>query len=57
MQLMRRRTARQTLIRLIIALTAIILLIIAGTILRMRETDAGFFEAMGGFLQGTFAGR
>ena len=54
---MRRRTARQTLIRLIIALTAIILLIIAGTILRMRETDARFFEAMGGFLQGTFAGQ
>ena len=54
---MRRRTARQTLIRLIIALTAIILLIIAGTILRMREADAGFFEAMSGFLQGTFSGR
>ena len=54
---MRKRTAKQTAIRLMIAATAIIALIIAGTILRMHADKTGFLEAMGAFLKGTFAGK
>ncbi len=54
---MKKRTARQTAIRILIAAAALIVLIIAGTILRMETDDIGFFDAMGAFLKNTFTGK
>lgn len=53
---MKKRATRQIVIRILIATAVLIVLIIAGTILRMKTDNIAFFDAMGIFLRNTFTG-
>ena len=51
---MRKRSGKKTLIILCVLAAAVIALIAAGTVLRMKTANMGFAEALGAFLSDTF---
>lgn len=51
---MRKRSAKKTLIIVCVLAAAVLLMLVAGTVLRMHTHDMGFGEAMGSFLSDTF---
>lgn len=50
----KRKSARQALISVIIAASAVIILLIAGTVLRMKHMNLDFSEAFASFIRDTF---